>query len=149
MASGENGSVTGGWLGTYAYQGRYSWQPPVRFEATFTPGEGGGFGGTILDDGDLGLADVVGSQSGRQVRFTKTYRVTNASGWETAPVEYEGTLSEDGRSLTGTWMIASGGGGRRDSRIHGVWDAHRLWGEEAAAEPQSVPEAIGRELVMR
>ena len=148
MASGEIGSVTGGWLGTYAYQGRYSWQPPMRFEATFTPVEDG-FRGTILDDGDLGIADVVGSQSGRQVRFTKTYRVSNTGGADTAPVEYEGALSEDGRNLTGTWMIAARGAGRRVTRIRGVWDAHRLWGEEAEAEPESVPEAIGRELVMR
>jgi hypothetical protein len=117
----EQISIAGGWLGTYAYQG-----PPTRFEATFTPALGEGrFSGTILDDGRLGEANATGSQTGREVRFVKLYLRPGM-----APVAYQGTLSEDGRTLTGTWRIGAD--------AQGIWDAHRLWSE--AADNQTILE---------
>lgn len=107
----------GGWLGTYAYKGGL--RAPVRFEATFSEPDGEGkFGGTILDDRNLGEANVAGGQSGRGVRFSKRYRRRGQ-----VSVSYEGTLADDGRTMQGTWQIAD--------MTHGVWDARRLWSEAA------------------
>ena len=121
----EAGSVGGGWLGTYAYTGGQRAQPPVRFEATLTEPDGEGkFRGTILDDHGLGEAKVAGGQSGRGIRFSKRYHRRGQ-----APVSYEGTLADDGRTMQGTW--------RTVNETYGVWDARRLWSEaggEAADE---------------
>ncbi len=78
-------------------------------------GDGGRFTGLVLDDGPLGEASTDGMQTGRQVAFTKVY-VAQASSL-THPVAYEGTLSEDGTTITGTWRL---------SNISGTWDAHRI-----------------------
>lgn len=111
------GTIGGGWLGTYAYAVNAR---RVRFEATFTePDAEGRFAGTILDDGSMNEADVSGGQGGRGVRFSKAYKKKGL-----APVSYEGTLSDDGRTMRGTWRIANS--------AHGDWDARRLWSEGEA-----------------
>lgn len=131
--------IGGGWLGTYAYRGLQRGRPPMRFEATFTEsGNLGRFTGTILDDGGNGEADVAGVQAGPGVRFSKTYR---RAGHET--IEYEGTFSDEGQTMQGTWRI-----GRA---AHGVWDARRLWSgndtEAVVAESQAQEAAQPREVV--
>ena len=123
------GTLGGGWLGTYAYKGRQQSQPPVRFEATLTETDAGGFAGTILDDGEFGEAQVRGERSGQGVRFSKIYK-----GRKLPPVSYEGTLSEDGQTMGGTWQI-----NRTD---HGVWDAHRAWSDHGlSAEDETAEDA--------
>lgn len=139
-------TVSGGWLGTYAYRGSHRHQPPVRFEAVFSGVRGDGrFGGTILDDGPLGLANVSGTQEGLIVRFTKVYVCADSAG--AGPIAYAGTLSEDGRQLKGTWELPIWLPGSRRLVVRGVWDAHRLWAEEerTAEEPES--ERVSRTLV--
>lgn len=132
MSQREPG-VGGGWLGTYAYKGAMRSQPPVRFEATLTEPDGeGSFTGTILDDGRLGEARVAGGQSGRGVRFSKTYRRRGQPA-----VSYEGTLAEDGRTMGGTWQIAD------DS--HGVWDARRTWAEDPSEKASQETQAWEQE----
>ena len=131
----EGRSIGGGWLGTYAYKGAGRARPPVRFEATFRePDSDGRFTGTVLDDGGLGEADVSGGQSGRGVRFTKTYR----RGGQPA-VSYAGTLAGDGQTVQGTWEIAGLG--------RGVWDARRLWSGGGPAEAEEQAEARAGERV--
>lgn len=115
------GTLTGGWLGTYAYKGRLQAKPPVRFDATLTE-TGGSFTGTILDDDNFGEADVRGERSGLGVRFSKVYR------HQAAPISYEGTLAEDGRTMQGTWQI-----GRT---AHGVWDARRAWSDPSLSSEE-------------
>ncbi len=146
-------TIAGGWLGTYAYQGRYASQPPERFEATFTrPDREGRFTGSILDDSPMGTADVTdGVQAGLHVRFTKIYRARHGgSGDELLPIQYEGALSEDGRFMQGVWEIVSRARGRRlkSLRIHGVWDAHRMWNEMEESEMRPEEESAARELVV-
>lgn len=119
-------TISGGWLGTFLYEGRLRGNPPVRFEATLgLPDSEGKFVGTILDDedGGMGEADVAGGQSGLGVRFSKLYR----EGRKT-PVFYEGTLAEGGRTMTGTWRIAD--------TARGVWDARRVWSESTGADAE-------------
>ena len=127
-------TISGGWLGTYAYKGVLRRKPPVRFEATLAaPSESGRltggivFTGSILDDGGLGEADVRGEQSGLGVRFSKVYRTHKGS-----PVSYEGTLSEDGTTMSGTWRIGS--------TASGVWDARRAWSDSGASAAEETEE---------
>ena len=125
----EQGSVGGGWLGTYTHNSGLS----VRFEATFSVPDGEGrFQGTILDDHGLGEANVAGGQSEQGIRFSKRYRRRGQP-----PVSYEGTLADDGRTILGTWRSAD--------IAHGVWDARRLWSEfegDAAVEEAEEWEVI-------
>ncbi len=128
MSELEPGTISGGWLGTYAYKGALSAQPPVRFEATWTPPDTEGrFTGSILDDGKLGEADVRGEQSGTGIRFSKIYRRRGQ-----AMVSYEGTLAEDGQTMQGTWQIGGA--------VRGVWDARRAWSESGSAAAEETAE---------
>lgn len=126
------GTLGGGWLGTYAYKGGRQSQPPVRFEATLTETGDGGFAGAILDDGQFGEAQVRGERSGQGIRFSKLY-----SGVKLPPVSYEGTLSEDGQTMAGTWQI-----NRTD---HGVWDARRAWSDHGLAAEDETAEDAAKE----
>lgn len=98
--------INGLWLGTY-------WQEstPTRFEATFVQG-GNSLTGRIMDDSNLGEAQIDGEVIGRSIRFTKRY-LTNSH----QVITYSGTLSEDADSIQGKWVI---------DRVHsGTWEAHR------------------------
>lgn len=133
MVSGRAATIAGGWLGTYHY-GAETRQQSVRFEATFAESlEGRGrFTGTILDDEPPGEADVNGTQTGRAVLFAKVYRPDSA--YDAPPIAYEGTLSEDGDRVTGTWSLQSPGTRSRRARLTGTWEARRLWADESDAE---------------
>ena len=98
--------LSGMWLGTY-------WQrdTPTRFEATLVQG-GNVLSGSILDSGYLGEAQLSGTVVGRQVQFVKRYLGRGQS-----PVDYTGTVSEDGDHITGQWHIAGFDAG--------PWEAHR------------------------
>ena len=147
MSNESAQSVAGGWLGAYYYESRT--RTPVRFEATFirlTGGEIGmeRFGGSILDDeGGNGSADVShGVQQGTFVRFVKIH-TPPASGL--FPVHYVGTLSEDGRILTGHWKMTMSENRRARAReIVGTWEARRLWHEAMSETTQE--ESSEREL---
>jgi hypothetical protein len=105
--------LSGGWLGTYWYLGR---RHPCRFEATLTHAAASGrLSGTVLDEGGLGSATVGGTTTGQAVTFTKVYADPTLE-----PVEYAGTVSEDGRSMSGHWVI------RQDKRViaRGTWEVN-------------------------
>jgi hypothetical protein len=129
--------LSGGWLGTYWYQDRRS---PCRFEATLTHvPRTGQLTGTILDDGRLGMASMSGATTGGAVAFTKRYRDPGLE-----PVEYEGTVAEDGRSMAGAWAIARHG----QVMLRGAWEMHRTWAEcDAEAESAQEPELAEAMLV--
>jgi hypothetical protein len=151
MNRNEDLSIAGGWLGTYYYRGSQAWQEPTRFEASFVQkADGGQFSGTILDDGPLGEANVSGTQTGRVVEFTKVYNLQHPF-YETAPIVYEGTMAEDGLTITGVWAIRSRSSMLRRSRVHGVWEAHRLWSAEEEAQSPEIEEnlSLARPLVHR
>ena len=135
-------SIAGGWLGTYHYRGVQTGRPPVRFEATFSVTDAGRFAGTVLDDGG-GEAQAAGVQTGRTVAFTKTYR-GHRRGYA-FPVEYEGKLSKNGKTMRGTWHIRAA---RGMPAAQGVWDARRLWVEQSHGEQDIAEEAVSRQREM-
>src|SRR5579884_594887 len=87
-------SITGTWLGNYYYD---SLRDPHGFEAVFVQ-SGEQLEGSILDDGRLGEAHLTGTMAGSSLNFCKIY-----NGAARNPIHYEGTLSEDGKSITGRW----------------------------------------------
>ncbi len=119
--------LSGSWLGTY-------WQKdqPTRFEATLVQG-GNTLTGRILDDNQLGEADVAGDVVGRRVSFVKQYHTA------TYAINYTGTVAEDENSIQGTWQITGVGTGR--------WEAHRSGDNLMAAlkdrMANKVPETVG------
>lgn len=148
MSAEQDHSILGGWLGTYYHRSRY--EMPVRFEATFSLLRDAetGFGGTILDDIPIGEAVVThGQQTGRNIRFTKIYRESPPE-YEIGPIHYLGTLSEDGRQVTGTWEMQYRRKGKLRRRS-GNWDAHRLWNEVAEQETESYGQALNIQLLSR
>ncbi|MBC8140218.1 MAG: hypothetical protein H7Y38_02115 [Armatimonadetes bacterium] len=144
-------SIAGGWLGTYYYTART--MLPVRFEASFVRQSGGEavesggerFAGSVIDDdGGHDYATVSrGIQQGTFVRFVKTYAPPEPGLF---PVSYVGTMSGDGRTLTGHWKIALTESRRARAReIVGTWEARRIW---TAVEGEDAQDAgAGRELV--
>ena len=96
MTSQVTHSIGGGWRGKYFYAldgSAHGW------EAVFVESNGI-IEGNILDDGYLGEANAGGVFRYPFVRFTKLYRTKGM-----LPVQYEGTMSEDGKMMTGRWSI--------------------------------------------
>ncbi|NJL45751.1 MAG: hypothetical protein HC922_08585 [Leptolyngbyaceae cyanobacterium SM2_3_12] len=116
--------LSGTWLGTYWQRGN-----PTRFEATLVQG-GNTLSGRLLDDGYLGEAQMSGTVAGHRVHFVKRY--FNSS---QAPIDYTGTVSEDGDHMGGQWYI-----GQFDA---GTWEAHR--GEDTLN--QSLSQVLAQETV--
>lgn len=96
MADDKNVGLSGSWFGNYYYS---SATTAYGFEAVFIESNGA-ISGNILDMNTLGEANVVGTFACPQVGFTKIYYKSNH-----APVKYDGTLSADGKTMTGTWQI--------------------------------------------
>jgi hypothetical protein len=67
--------------------------------------------GSILDDGELGEATLVGEVIGRRVAFTKTY-----IGKTRHAIAYTGLVAEDEDSMAGDWRFLD---------FSGTWEAHR------------------------
>lgn len=96
-------NVTGVWSGVYTEAGR-----ETRFELTLQQTTGGVFSGAVSEQDIYGIgggggftAEVSGEAlPGGVVRFTKTYP---AGGPAMRPVVYEGRISDDGRSIAGSW----------------------------------------------
>lgn len=101
-------SIQGSWRGRYFYAGDGT---AHGFEAVFIELDGI-IEGNILDDGQLGEATVGGKFNFPHVKFTKCYRTPG-----TDPVNYQGMMSEDGKTISGRWTI--------QSAVSGTWTASR------------------------
>ena len=88
--------LSGSWFGNYYYA---SGSTPFAFEAVFLQ-MGSSVTGNILDLGRLGEATVAGTFSPPKLKFTKMYYKGGHS-----QVTYRGTISEDGKTLSGSWEI--------------------------------------------
>jgi hypothetical protein len=101
----------------------------------FISENGGHISGAIEDDCQLGEATLIGSFSFPSVRFTKVYlnpgridevvkrgnNMVIVSAIYGPPIEYQGTMSDDGKEMSGTWTISSD-----HASAHGTWTAYRL-----------------------
>ena len=106
---GVSHSVQGSWQGRYFYKTRGD---AYGFEAVFVDIQGR-IEGNILDDSTLGEALVVGNFGYPSLEFTKMYlRKTGDT-----PLKYRGSMSEDGKMLSGTWSSGI---------ISGTWLAVRI-----------------------
>ncbi|MGB3613080.1 MAG: hypothetical protein WBA10_04740 [Elainellaceae cyanobacterium] len=112
--------LTGAWLGTYWQNGE-----PTRFEVTFVQANNA-LSGRILDDSNLGEAQLGGDVTGRRVSFTKRY-ITAAA----PPIQYTGTVSEDDGFMSGVWQISPTSA--RGKKQTGNWEAHRT-GDDLVAD---------------
>lgn len=98
-------NINGSWLGTY-----WQWGTPTRFELTLVQG-GNTLTGNILDDSNLGEANVIGEIIGRKITFTKKYLNSRHT------VNYTGIVSETEDFMTGEWTISNFDSGK--------WEAHK------------------------
>jgi hypothetical protein len=108
-------NISGTWLGTYWQKGQ-----PTRFEATFVQGNNA-LSGSILDENNLGEAQLSGEVIGRSIRFTKRYLTSSP-----IPIDYGGSINDEENFMSGTWQLelpAKEGG--RPRKLSGTWEAHR------------------------
>lgn len=112
--SGEmHPTLTGSWQGRYTYENQ---REECGFEAVFIE-QDGAVQGSILDSGRLGEAIVTGSFTYPNLSFQKSYYNSSLK-----KVVYDGTMSADGKKLTGRWSIGT--------VLSGKWFASRQDEEE-------------------
>jgi hypothetical protein len=128
--------IAGEWRGHYVHLKR----PGDSFTAFIYENEGQ-IDGTVIDDSGPGPATMTGSFSFPGVVFTKVYdrpgavRDVEKIGDQTIvtirhfgpPIEYEGTMSDDGKTMGGTWVINA----ERGVAGAGSWTAYRVDEEES------------------
>jgi len=138
-----NQTIAGKWRGHY--QVPHFPQHDSTFTA-FISENGGQIEGAIEDDCQLGEATLTGTFSFPSVRFTKVYLrqgqindvvkrgnttmiITSTYG---PPIDYQGTMSNDGKEMNGTWTINS-----ENARARGTWTAYRLEDKETEKSNQT------------
>jgi hypothetical protein len=130
-------SITGSWRGSYFNSKGES----SGFEAVFLENDGA-LQGNILDDGAAGEADVNGNFRYPIVTFIKRYRAAGHP-----PINYEGSMSADGNTISGTWKYKS----PRYGFVDGTWIARRFQeGEDLTFETEQedfAPMEVERELI--
>ena len=97
--------LTGQWNGTFAYP--RSAGPATPFVAVIIESAGhvtGSISEPDLFTGAVIEAAIAGARSCLSVDFTKTY-CASASGAYDNPVDYVGSLSGDGKVVTGVWSL--------------------------------------------
>ena len=105
-------NLTGLWNGLFSYPRRYD---PTPFVAILVQ-SGASFSGTTHEPcaikqipGGFLYATLRGQRAGTAVSFIKTYDGTG--GW-THSVRYEGTLSDDGAEIEGSWFVTGSWSGK-------------------------------------
>ena len=144
-------SIAGEWRGHYDY---YSMPDKgCGFNAFFSE-HSGRIDGTIVDDYSPGKATLTGSFSYPSVLFTKSYTKSEPfSELEKQgddiimtfytflePIEYEGTMTEDGKTMSGKWLING-----KQATASGTWTAYRVFEEEEAERAREKVEIVKEE----
>jgi len=126
-------NIDGFWYGAYHYtDARLAGIPlsasanPVAFRAQFIVDRDGKVTGTIADEMGYDFpASLDGEFDGTALRFTKRYfSGTAPTGASARPIVYQGALSEDGTTLSGTWRIR-GWFLILPVSTSGIWEAQR------------------------
>lgn len=115
-AAASTTDVSGRWSGVYTEAGR-----ETRFQLQLRRGDGAAFTGSVSEQDIYGIggggftAEISGEvMANGVVRFTKTYP---AGSMAMRPVIYEGRLSDDGRTIAGSWDTGA---------LHGPFQMERL-----------------------
>ncbi|MEL7198695.1 MAG: hypothetical protein AAGL10_10300 [Pseudomonadota bacterium] len=107
---GEAVKLKGMWNGSFRYSASDD-LGGMRFKARLAVNDGK-LTGLIVEgstiSGDQIRAEIAGVFDGQLVRFTKRY--IDADIAYARPVEYEGTVSSDGRTIKGTWTLPDDSG---------------------------------------
>lgn len=128
-------SIAGTWKGHYSY--RDDPEDGSGFEAVFYEDSKGILEGHILDDDQaFGQATISGVFSYPRVNFTKVYLLQEPR--RLSPIEYQGSMSGDGKSISGTWIIVQGSTVLR----RGGWKAHRKDDDVKKSEPRQEEKVI-------
>jgi hypothetical protein len=114
--------------------------------------------GTVIDDDGPGPASLSGSYAFPSLAFTKVYSRGGAVKHEEKtvkgkkftiygvygpPVEYEGSMSEDGKRMEGTWVI----NGERGLAGRGSWTAYRVEWEEGKESKETEQEIKVKQVI--
>lgn len=105
--------IDGKWRGHYTYANDPD--SGSAFNASFADDKGA-LSGEIVDDEWLGAAVLVGSFNFPDVRFTKQYTSLRVSS-----IDYQGTMSADGKTMSGKWIIYESA-----LTMRGSWHAYRI-----------------------
>jgi hypothetical protein len=125
--------VSGTWLGTYWQQGI-----PTRFEVTLIQ-SGNTLTGRVLDDSDLGEAQLTGEVVGRRISFIKRYFTNSPDA-----VTYVGTISEDEDYMQGQWSIKLWDSGPWEARRSGETRTSSKSVVKRASDGRGLPRASTR-----
>jgi hypothetical protein len=104
-------TLTGLWSGRYWYHN--AWDPEVEFVATMTE-QDGAIGGWISEpdsitaSGQRLSAFINGSAAGTDISFAKTY---DGAGALAHRVDYQGVISDDRCTISGSWGLQGESGG--------------------------------------
>lgn len=118
--------ITGNWRGHYTYMSNPD--EGANFDAIFVESNGN-LKGEIRNEGILGHAVVDGSFTFPSLAFVKTYFTPGLE-----PIRYTGTMSGDGKTINGRWVLTPKHGG---DDLKGTWMAHRTDKEEKKKEKQA------------
>lgn len=127
-------SISGQWRGHYSYKN--SPDAGSGFDAVFRETDGS-MEGNIKDDFSPGEASLTGSFYFPSVKFTKTYYTQGYM-----PIQYEGTMTTDGKTLNGTWKIIV----YDVVSATGTWSAYRIDDEEKRSKTTKQSTTKTREL---
>ena len=144
-------NIAGEWRGHYDYHGMPD--QGCGFNAFFSE-HSGRIEGTIVDDYSPGKATFTGSFSYPSVLFTKVYakpgefHEMEGQGNKTTmtfysflePIEYEGTMTEDGKTMSGKWLING-----KAATAAGTWTAYRVLEEEEKERATEKVEIVNEE----
>jgi hypothetical protein len=132
-------NLTGFWTGTYWYYDHF--RPVVPFLANVDE-QGAKLTGSIsepdleMQTSDRVEAFLVGEREGKRVAFAKVY---DGAGPYAHRVDYTGSLSDDGKTVKGTWHLSGEWGGFEMSR-------EILEDEELAEDKLEAPVGLEAEL---
>lgn len=105
--------IDGKWRGHYTYSANTD--IGSSFDANFEDRKGA-LSGEIVDDEYLGAALIVGSFSFPTVQFVKQYTTIKVPS-----IDYDGTMSDDGKTMSGKWVIF-----QSINPLRGTWHAYRI-----------------------
>jgi hypothetical protein len=117
MAGGRD-NLTGEWSGQFSYPSNAG---PITPFLAHLRDDGGKLSGTIIEPdvfygGPTLEASLNGLRHGNSVDFTKSYALHARRGGYKNPIDYVGSVSSDGNTISGVWSLRA---------MDGTFEMHR------------------------